>query len=89
MTIAFPAAPLLTVILALVGKDVTSRVCSGSRGSVGSAVPRSARPWLVCLPVTRQKTLECDGTVSCIVLLPSLEKRLTWKSQKLKLCHCS
>lgn len=89
MTIAFPAAPLLTVILALVGKDVTSRVCSGSRGSVENAVPRSARPWLVCLPITRQKTLECDGTVSCIVLLPSLEKRLTWKSQKLKLCHCS
>lgn len=29
MTIAFPAAPLLTVILALVGKTVTSPLISG------------------------------------------------------------
>lgn len=81
MTIAFPAAPLLTVILALVGKDVASRACSGSRcvcRERGSPLcPPAASGW--CLSVTRQKALECDGTVSCIVLLASLEKRLMWK----------
>ena len=44
MTIAFPAAPLLTVILALVGKDITSLlvyVQQGPLGSVESIIPCS------------------------------------------------
>lgn len=44
MTIAFPAAPLLTVILALVGKDVGSLLVYVQQvplGSVGSIIPCS------------------------------------------------
>lgn len=43
MTIAFPAAPLLTVILALVGKDVSSLlyVQQVPLGSVESVIPCS------------------------------------------------
>ena len=44
MTIAFPAAPLLTVILALVGKDVSSLLVYVQQvplGSVESVIPCS------------------------------------------------
>lgn len=44
MTIAFPAAPLLTVILALVGKDISSLLVYVQRvplGSVESTIPCS------------------------------------------------
>lgn len=43
MTIAFPAAPLLTVILALVGKDLPHCLCLQHvpLGSVGSLIPCS------------------------------------------------
>ena len=55
MTIAFPAAPLLTVILALVGKDVNSlpvRLQRVPLGSVESVIPCSglatAGGWCLC-----------------------------------------
>lgn len=44
MTIAFPAAPLLTVILALVGKDISSLLVNVQQvplGSVESIIPCS------------------------------------------------
>lgn len=50
MTIAFPAAPLLTVILALVGKDVGSLLVYVQQvplGSVGSIIPCSGNEQVV------------------------------------------
>lgn len=94
MTIAFPAAPLLTVILALVGKDAGSLlvyVQQLPQGSVGSLIPCSdlATAGGQCLLLTRWKALEFDGTVSCVVLLCPLEQRFVWKSHKLNLCPSS
>lgn len=94
MTIAFPAAPLLTVILALVGKDAGSLlvyVQQLPQGSVGSLIPCSdlATAGGQCLLLTRWKALEFDGTVSCVVLLCPLEQQFVWKSHKLNLCPSS
>lgn len=55
MTIAFPAAPLLTVILALVGKDMlTSCICAAGPlcGRYNSLFVTWSQQML-CLPFTR------------------------------------
>lgn len=94
MTIAFPAAPLLTVILALVGKDtLTSCICAASPSGICRRYnslfwPGHSR-WLVCLPFTGRKALQFDGTVSCIVILSPLEKQFIWKSEALSISHFS